>query len=363
MSAEFSIPRIEPAVDAAPLDQTEFMVRVGATQQELIRRLAAEPGARGVAVGSALPGMNHPWRGIELDGENRSDEFGDRRVLVARVDPDFFSALEQPILTGRGFDLSDLAEDRSAVIVNTAFVDRVMVGRNAIGKRVRYTTPADEDPGPWYEIVGVVGDLGMDDATSLSRSPGLYHPLALGETPRVRLAIHVGDDPESFTPRLRALASEVDPTAIISNPLPLDEVRSGDAQLMPWIVLGAVVLTGILLALSASGIYTLMSFTVGERTREIGIRTALGAQRNSVVFTVARRALAQLGVGTLVGIAIAGWILSEFASSGRIPTSSPFLLAFVLGTSVMLLIGVLACTAPTLRALRITPTEALREGG
>ena len=81
------------------------------------------------------------------------------------------------------------------------------------------------------------------------------------------------------------------------------------------------------------------------------------------MFTVAWRALVQLGVGIVVGIAIASWMLAEFASEGRIPASSPFLLASILGVSVMAVIGVLACTAPTLRALRIMPTEALREGG
>jgi len=305
--------------------------------------------------------MRHPWREVELDGENRPADLRGPRVFIARVDPDFFSALQQPILSGRGFDLSDLGEDGSAVIVNTTFVDRVLGGRNPIGKRVRYSVPTDEEPGPWYEIVGVVGDLGMDDDSSLGQ--GLYHPLIPGEVHPVRLAIHVGADPESFTPRLRALASEIDPTAIISNPLALDEVRSGDGRLMPWVILGAVTLTGILLALSASGIYALMSFTVGERTREIGIRTALGAPRNSVAFTVAKRALVQLSLGILLGMGLAGWILSEFEREGRIPTSSPILLAFVLGVSVMFLIGGLACTAPTLRALRIMPTEALREGG
>ena len=152
-------------------------------------------------------------------------------------------------------------------------------------------------------------------------------------------------------------------TAVIMNPLALDQVRSGDAQLMPWMMLGAVVLTGILLALSVSGIYALMSFTVAERTREIGIRTALGAHRNSVVLTVARRALAQLGLGVLLGMGLAGLLLAQFQSEGRVPTESPVALTLTLGAGVMLVIGLLACTAPTLRALRIMPTEALREGG
>ena len=140
-------------------------------------------------------------------------------------------------------------------------------------------------------------------------------------------------------------------------------MSSPDSEILPWIILGIVILTGILLALSASGIYALMSFTVAERTREIGIRTALGANRNRVVFTVAKRALVQLGVGIVLGVGVAAWILSEFASSGRIPTESPLLLSLILGVGVMVVIGALACTAPTLRALRIMPTEALREGG
>lgn len=361
LSAELTIPAVAPAVEVPFVDPLDFEAQVAATQQELVRRLEAEPGVRGVAVASHLPRMSHPLRDVELEGENQSNGAARSRVSIAYVDPGFFNALEQPILNGRGFDLSDLGEGGRAVIVNTTFVDQVLGGRNPIGKRVRYATPADQEPNPWYEIVGVVGDLGMDDISSTRE--GLYHPLVPGEAHPVYLAIHVGTDPESFTPRLRELASEVDPAAIISNPLPLDEVRSGDANLMPWIIRGAVALIGILLALSISGIYALMSFTVAERTREIGIRTALGAQRNSVVFTVAKRSLAQLGIGILVGIPVAAWLLSEFESVGRIPTDSPFVTAFILGACVMVLIGMLACTAPALRALRIMPTEALRDGG
>ena len=107
LTAELRVPRIEPA-DGAAFDRNEFMARVGATQRGLVRRLAAEPGIRGVAVGSVLPGMDHFSRGFELDGENRSDDLENRWVLNARVDVDFFNALEQPILAGRGFELSDL---------------------------------------------------------------------------------------------------------------------------------------------------------------------------------------------------------------------------------------------------------------
>ncbi len=301
-----------------------------------------------------------------MDGENRSGDVQSHPAVNASVDLDFFDALERPILIGRGFNLSDLGEDRSAVIVNTPFVERVLGGRNPIGRRVRYWATPYKEPGPWFEIVGVVGDLGtLMTNTDRATSEGLYHPSAPGEINPLRLAIHVGDDPQSFTPRLRALAGEVDPTAIVSNPVALNEVVSSHRLLMVWGTRVAGIVIGILIALAASGIYALMSLAVSERTREIGVRAALGAQRSSIVSTIARRSLAQLGVGVLLGMPVAG-VLSvtmrnEFGSVSS--ASSSIIVVLVLGGGVLVMIGMLACIAPTLRALRIMPTEALREGG
>jgi len=353
------LPGMEPGADAGASDRSEFTSRLAATQQELVRRLEAEPGIRGVAVGSALPRMQHVSSQIEMDGESGSARFSS--VHHARVDVDFFQALEQPILSGRGFDAGDLGENRSAVIVNTTFIDGVLGGRNPIGRRIRYrymTGRRDGEAGPWHEIVGVVGQLGMDPVPA--RGAGFYEPAAPGEIYPVRLAIHVGDDPESFTPRLRTLLGEVDPVAVLATPMALNEVLTDDWYEAAAMALGAGVLVGILLMLAASGIYAIMSFSVAERTREIGIRTTLGARPGSIAFTVARRALAQLGVGVLLGMPIARWLFLQLQVGSKYPAS---VVALIVGVSVVVLIGLLACTAPTLRALRIMPTEALREGG
>ncbi len=358
--AELRLPQFESGSDAAAFDEGAFELRLREAQQSLLQRLAAEPGVQGVAVGSSLPGMDHPRSGVEVDGIEHSEDFGDIRVSRARVDADFFDAFGQPVLSGRGFDSTELAEDSPAVIVNTGFVDRILSGQNPIGRRVRYATAADEEPGPWYEIVGVVGPLGMD-LVDPGRA-GMYHPSAPGKLHPLRLAIHVGDDPESFAPRLRALTGEVDATAIVWDPKALDKIVSFDAKIVGWVTTGAMALVGMLLALSGSGTYALMSFTVAQRRREIGIRTALGAQRSNIVRTIAKRALVQLGVGVLLGMAIAGRVLFEFHRAGRIPSQSPLLLAIAMGVGVMLLIGTLACVVPTLRALKIMPTEALRSG-
>lgn len=221
-----------------------------------------------------------------------------------------------------------------------------------------------EEPGAWYEIVGVVGPLGMYGSTiSPDGTAGLYHPAAAGEIYPLRLAIQVGDDPELFTPRLRALVSEVDATAIVERTVALSEANSFSRSLTVWVKWGAGILTGILIALSASGIYSLMSFTVVERTREIGIRTAVGAQRSRIVWTVARRSFAQLGVGLALGMIVAGRFLFEIDRGfGEIPTGSPLAATLIIGVSVLVVIGMIGCIAPTMRALRIMPTEALRSG-
>jgi len=359
LAVDLGITRLDPSVVAA--DPTELAARLGATRQALVERLEAEPGVRAVAVASVLPRMDHPIRWAEVDREDPPDGRPGHQIRVARVDPGFFDALDQPILAGRGFD-SIALEDGSAVIVNTTFVEQVLGGRNPIGRRVRYRS-WNEDPGLWngesgpsYEIVGVVGRLGMH-VLSPDGDAGLYHPLAPGQVHPVRLGIHLAGDPASFTPRLRELVTEVDPLAFVENPRTLDTVFEGDWYIVAAITLGFVLLVGVLLALAASGTYAILSFTVAERTREIGIRAALGARRSDIALTVARRALAQLGGGVLLGMCL-GSVLQD--DPGAVQRA---LVTLVPGVAVLVLVGLVACAAPTLRALRVSPTEALRDGG
>ncbi len=201
-------------------------------------------------------------------------------------------------------------------------------------------------------------------AANPGNDEGLYHALAPGEAESVRLAVHMSDNPTSFTPRLRALASQVDPVATISRPGMLSEVFSLDRYFWSWSRRFLGVLIGVLVALSASGIYALMSFTVAERTREIGIRSALGARQGRIFATVARRSLAQLGVGVILGAPLAAELVRSLQGDlGTLPNQSPLVVAVFVVLGVLVLIGLPACAVPTLRALRIMPTEALREGG
>lgn len=333
--------------------------RLDETQRALLERLAAEPGLEGVAIASALPGMDHDSDVIEVDGEGSSSH----RVRVSQVAPGYFDALSQPILAGRGFDVTDLGDGPPVVIVNTSFVAQVFGGRNAIGRRIRYRARRDEEPGAWFEIVGVVGHLGMfgDNA---QWDAGFYQPVAPGELQPLHMGIVVGDDPLAFTPRLRAIATDVDPSAVITSAIVLDDVQSFLTGYFKTARLALAIVLGVFILISTLAIYALMSFSVAQRTREMAVRVALGAGWNRVVVAVARRAAVQLTLGAAFGMVVGFGLLSVLQIQfGPVPGGSPMALAISVGLGGMVVIASLACIAPTRRALRIAPRDALSEAG
>jgi predicted permease len=345
------------------LSVADFRAQVVQTHEALKQRLSAEPGVRGVAMGSALPGMGHPTRMLEVDGEQREQGFEGHAVMYARVDVDFFAGLGTRIENGRDFGTGDLHGTpftRTPVIVNTAFVEHVLGGGNPIGRRVRYVAQDSENRSPWYEIVGVVGHLGMN-AMNPARDEGVYHPAAPGELHPIWTAVRVGENPMSFQARFRQATSEVDPDAMIQYPSSLDRAQNEDQTLIGWMTLLMAALAGIAIVLSAAGLYALMSFTVSQRTREIGIRTALGARPGGIVVAIARRAFLQLVSGIAVGVASGAWLITQLEGDVETRGTNWALMLSVIAAFV-LLVGMLACVAPTLRGLRIRPVEALKQG-
>lgn len=338
----------------------ESLDRFGQIQERLRQRLESEPGVRAAVFADALPRMNHRSRLVRVDGPD-GDEASARWVRVARVDVDFFEALEQPILAGRDFDRGDLEAAARPVIVNTRFVEELLRGEGPVGRRLRLETVSDHTEAPWHEIVGVVGRLGMN-TVSRNGSPGVYFVEPAGGIHPVQLGVHVGPVPESFVPRLREIVSETDPAIIVGSPVVLGGVQQGDWYVAVGIAAAMTLLVAVLVVLAASGIFAIVSFSVSERTREIGIRAALGASRPTLAYTILRRALAQLGMGALIGIPLAVWFLLQLGDPGAetsvvLPTLAR---SVVLGLATVGLVGVLSCVAPARRALAIEANEALR---
>jgi predicted permease len=342
-----------------------------AAVRELERRLANEAAVAGVTVAEQLPLMPTPAPRIEVSGASPAEQSSRPKVGASAVASNFFEVFQMPVLAGRTFDSRDLNENANTVVVNSLFVDRILGGRNAIGRRIRYESvePSDDhrspvEPGPWLEIIGVVRDLVPDRGAPLNLDnparPRLYRCLdaSQGSDP-LYLALHARTDPQSLGPTLRRIAGDVSPMLRLHDILPLDHQVSGDARF--WRVFAKVFMLGsaIVLFLSLAGIYSVTSFTVSRRTREIGVRVALGAPAQRVIADIFRRPLLQVATGVVVGCGLLA--LVAFARSGSgvaMARQAALLLAY--GIAVMG-VCVLACIGPALRALRVDPVEALRE--
>jgi hypothetical protein len=324
---------------------------MAATVEELRRQLRAEPGVTAVAIADVLPGMRHPSARFEVEGDDRRPTYG-YEVHVASVDADFFSAMNAPVSSGRGFTPSDIASGRDVAIVNASFVGAVLGGRNPVGHRIR-TVARDtgQSTGPWIDIVGVVRNLGVD-----GEGIGLYRPLA-SDSSTVRVAVHVAGPPESFSVRLRAVASAVDPTLRVHDVMRLDGVGFDQWNESRYMSRLLAVLSGLALLLSLTAIYSVMAFTVLQRTREIGLRVALGASGWRVVGPIVRRPLVQIALGIVVGGALVVLTFIGLFQSAPTPSEASLIVAYAM---LMLGISLLACGVPTRRALRQEPSQVLR---
>jgi putative ABC transport system permease protein len=342
--------------------------RFEAVVRRLREDLADTPGVARVTVADRLPFM---WSGhylIEVDEGGAAApperEFGNSyRVTTAAVDADFFDTFEAPALTGRLFVASDYAGAPGTVIVNQSFVEKVLGGRSAVGRRLRYTwasgggqppptAPSGSVP-PWVEIVGVVRDLGMSQEPK-PNTAGVYFPLTPRTVSAVMVAVRVSGDMAEATNALRAAARNADPTLRVSDVQPLSRIPEHGIRTIGYVVRMLGVAGGVGIMLALSGIYAVMSFAVSRRTREIGIRVALGSSRSRVILTILRRPLIQVAVGSLLGPLL--FSLLPFATA-----LTPAYVAGMAGyTLVMFGVCMLACLVPIRRLLRVDPLVALR---
>jgi len=221
----------------------------------------------------------------------------------------------------------------------------------------------DGEPSEWQQIVGVVGPLGVNIA-AVDGVPGLYMPAAPGTIHPLTVGIHVAGATEQLAPRVRAIVAGIDPDAIVEPPVALSTLYQGDWYITVWLLVGLGVLVGVLVIMAASGIYAIVSYSVTQRTREIGIRSALGAADRSLVLTILRRTLLQLAWGAALGIPLA-WRLSYEAGAPGVEDSTVMSLLVAIGVAatIVVTVGLLSCLVPVRRILSVDPSEALRAEG
>jgi hypothetical protein len=323
--------------------------------------LQAEPGVSAVTFSSAVPGFAS-GRLLQFDKDPSVKYAGTLGADTLDVGLELLEAYGAEIVAGRGFTAADLGAAH-AVIVNRTFVQEFLAAGSPLGIRFRYVAPT-ERPGTRatdsYQIVGVINDFpSFPPAPDSDGLPTVYHPATAGTVHPFVLSVRFsGSIPAGFIDRFRAIGVEVDPALQLRRVVPLSNYYHELRSVWRYLAWGIGLLTMSVLMLSAAGIYAMMSFTVAQRTREIGIRAALGASPRRLVSSIFGRATRQLGLGLLAGSLLSGAV---FLNIDVRPGRAVALWAAV--AAIILVVGLLAALGPMRRGLRIQPSEALRTDG
>lgn len=339
-------------------DDRQIGARRARAYEELAARLREEPGVTHVTYGDRLPTMSPEWVRVEMDKDAappiRLTGTYEGGFAMAAVGAGYHDAFGGRIVAGRALRGSDAIAPNRPVVVNEAFLRAV--GRNPVGARIRMLERGSgSEPGPWHEIVGVVTDLWTFPA-DWSGASYIYRAASAAELDPIVVGVRVAGAAAPLAPRVPALARQVDAGLQLREIVTLDEIV---AQEQTRMVVGSIVFGCVLLValiFSAAGLYALMAVAVTRRTREIGIRLALGANPRHLLGSVFARAGRQLGGGLVAGNSLI-LLLAWRADSLTVD----LVVSSAITSVIMATVGVLACAAPARRALRVQPTEALRQ--
>jgi predicted permease len=325
-----------------------------AFQRQLIERTQSVAGVRSVALTSVIPlTLDYSYTSIYVEGQSVT---GSSELPVAvpnQISPNYFRTMEIP-LRGRDFTERDDKVESRVAIVNETFARRFFPGRDAIGRRFNFSGPDK----PYWEVIGVAGD-GKYNSLSEDPKAAFYRPLLREYSTNATLVARTAGDPQSALAALRNALQRLDPTLPLYNVQTLSEHMS--VPLFPFrmaaTVLGSFGVLAIVLA--AIGIYGVMSYVVAGRTREIGVRIALGAARRDVLLLIIRQGMTLAVIGLGIGLVIAFGVVQLLPKLlfGVRPIDP---LTFA-GVSLLLaLVAALACYIPARRATKVDPLVALR---
>jgi len=340
-------------------DDGQIAARRALAYEALAGRLREEPGVTHVTLGDRLPTMSPEWVAVEMeqDGTPPARLVGNYEggFAMATVDAGYHDAFGAHLLAGRALQATDAGAPNGPVVVNESFMR--VVGRNPVGARVRtLQRDSERELGPWHEIVGVVTDLWTFPA-DWGEAAYIYRAASAAEFDPVVVAVRVAADAAPLAPRVAALARQVDAGLYLRDIVTLDDIVAREQSRMVGgiFVFGSVLLVAVVFA--AASLYALMAVAVQRRTREIGIRIALGANPRRLLRTVFARAGRQLGGGIIAGNSIV--LLIAWRTDAM---TTDLLVSLAIMSVIMAVVGVLACAGPARSALRVQPTEALRQG-
>ncbi|HSB12526.1 MAG TPA: ABC transporter permease [Blastocatellia bacterium] len=325
--------------------------------KEVLRRASALPGVEYAAMGG---GNGVPLIGVHNTAgfviEDRADESVPPQVQVSSVSPDYFSALGTPLVDGRFFSDVDDTESPRVVLIDQAMVERFWPGENPVGKHIKFGRR--DSKAPWGSVVGVVGNI-KTDGFDVPDQPHVYLPIA--QNPGYAMAIYLksNSDPTSLTRALRNEVAAVDPDLPVFGERTMADVVAASLAQRRFAMQLVTIFGVVALILAGVGIYGVMAYAVNQRTREIGIRLALGANTRDIMRWVLKQGMGLTMAGVIAGLgaAVAATRLLGGLLFGVAPTDP---VTFAALAALLAVVALIACYVPARRATRVDPIVALR---
>ena len=334
--------------------------------RQVIERVEAIPGVESASVARIVAlGGGASVRSLAIEGRTNSDnQFRSEGAGPAGsslnsvnsnvVGPKYFHTMGISLLRGRDFDLQDTEDKPGVVIVNESFAQRHFSGQEIIGRRISFNGTA----GPWREIVGVVRDskyLTLGEPPT----PVAYLPLQQNHETGMILHVRASGNPSIILAAVRSQVQAIEKNLPVNNPTPMSEwiINSLYAARMGAILLG--IFATLALALASIGLYGVMSFAVSQRTRELGIRMALGAKASDVFKLVLKQGMGVVACGVALGLGVAA-IVTRLLTSFLYGVSTTDRITFAAIPVVLALVAGIACYVPARRATKVDPLVALR---
>ena len=324
---------------------------------EFSAKLRNTPGVESVAMTTALP-IGASGGTIRFLVEGRPTAAGqedEADIVTANVD--YFPTLRVPLIKGRFFAATDKDDTAGVLVVNQAFANKYFPNEGPIGKQIRFTFNAKE---PFRQIVGIVGNVAQDDLASPA-PPVIYYPNDQGPSTYMTYMVRTSGAPEAFIGTAQAALHEMDPQLPLIQPKTMEQLTNEASAVFlrryPSYLIGSFAALAVILAMI--GLYGLISFTVLQRTREIGIRVALGAQQKDVLGLVLRQGIGATLAGIAVGI-VAGMALTRTMASLLFGVKPTDVATFATVAVLLLCVAIAASYIPARRAMQTDPLEALR---
>jgi putative ABC transport system permease protein len=326
-------------------------------QNRTLEKLRAIPGVESAALAGQIPfGGNGDCWGFHANGRMKPNPVDDPCVERYGITRDYLSVMEIPIVAGRGFDEADTAAGQPIILISQSTARAVFGPDNPIGAQIRI---GNATRGPWRTVVGVVADVHHEDVTA-PVAPAMYVPQTQFTDSYLTAVVKTATaDPASVAAAARAVLRDLDTAVPVYQVATLSSLidKAGSQQVFVMRLLAGFALVAVLLA--AVGLYGVVAHGVAQRTREVGVRMALGAQRGDVMKLVLSSGLSLVGIGVAAGLG-AAFAATRYLGAlvfGVSPFDPP---TFAAAAAVLTLVALAAHWVPVRRALRIDPSSALR---